>query len=241
MLLLPADHLAEYRSMENACDPGTRRFIDAYSELISLNSPTFSTLFESNEAVCRLHQFITATSAVHASMKFDEKQQHIYGALDRIDVVPMLLDHASTALQQLQQPILPQPAAHLSVISLICANLSTTLQLQGSTSHTAADSSAGQKSVPRPEGIAAAGGCSGAVMLLLQAVGQKLPCKPTCCNIAVASAFVSQHSFLVASIIKHDFAGHWHMALAFAQANRWVRFQSVQASKQYPWQQHTCH
>jgi hypothetical protein len=89
-------------------------------------------------------------------MNFDEKQQQLYGALERIDVMPMLLDHAGTALQQLQQPILPQPAAHLSLISLICENLSSTLQLQGSITHTAADSSAGQNLV---QGVAPAGGC----------------------------------------------------------------------------------
>jgi hypothetical protein len=180
-LLLTADHLAQYRSMEGACSPGIQRFLDEYQELSSLNSPTFSTLVESNEAVSRLHRFITGTSAVHASMKSDEKQQHIHGALERIDVIPMLLDHAGTALQQLQQPILSQPAAHLFLISLICATLSRTLQLQGSISHTAADSRAGEKLV---QGIAAAGGCCGAAMPTLPMRSYKY----TCCNTADSQA-----------------------------------------------------
>jgi hypothetical protein len=74
----------------------------------------------------------------------------------------MLLDHAGTALHKLQQRILSQPATHVSLISLICESLSSTLHLQGSISHTAADSSAGQKLV---QGVAAAGGSSGVLLL----------------------------------------------------------------------------
>jgi hypothetical protein len=167
--------------MEDACDPGIQRFLDTYHELSSLNSPTFSALVESNEAVSRLHHFITGASAVHASMSFDEKQQQIYDALERIHLMPMLLEHAGTALQQLQQPILPQPAAHLSLVSLICENLSSTLQLQGRFSHTATDS-AGQKVVQR---IAAAGGCCGVEVLPLQAAKQMLPGNFNCYSTAV--------------------------------------------------------
>jgi hypothetical protein len=61
--------------MEGACDPGIQKFksLDAFQQLSSINSPTFSTLIESNEAVFTLHQFLTGTSAVHASMTSDEK------------------------------------------------------------------------------------------------------------------------------------------------------------------------
>jgi hypothetical protein len=73
----------------------------------------------------------------------------------------MLVDHVGTALRHLQQqPILStpaaaahsvQPAAHLSMISMVCADLTSVLQLQGQEISTAAEGHAGQKSKQQVE------------------------------------------------------------------------------------------